>query len=162
LQPEALQSTCLFLFTLAVVISTQGEVQTPSTLTFQAMPITKSGNAVHKLDKYFITQARRDENGRLKLTIASAAGYGRLTNTEEIKRKLADKQIQLVVLSSNEDIKYPIDDWVKLNEERYNMNYDGRGVQWTVREIQVFVNPNNNEMSVEINGKVIPLDEFFK
>jgi photosystem P840 reaction center protein PscD len=42
------------------------------------------------------------------------------------------------------------------------MNYDGRGVQWTVREIQVFVNPNNNEMSVEINGKVIPLDEFFK
>jgi photosystem P840 reaction center protein PscD len=162
LQPEALQSTWLFLFTRTVVISTQGEVQTPSTLTFQAMPITKSGNAVHKLDKYFITQARRDENGRLKLTIASAAGYGRLTNTEEIKRKLADKQIQLVVLSSNEDIKYPIDDWVKLNEERYNMNYDGRGVQWTVREIQVFVNPNNNEMSVEINGKVIPLDEFFK
>jgi hypothetical protein len=102
LQPEALQSTWLFLFTRTVVISTQGEVQTPSTLTFQAMPITKSGNAVHKLDKYFITQARRDENGRLKLTIASAAGYGRLTNTEEIKRKLADKQIQLVVLSSNE------------------------------------------------------------
>jgi photosystem P840 reaction center protein PscD len=162
LQTKALHSAGLFLFTRTVVISTQGEVQTPSTLTFQAMPITKSGNAVHKLDKYFITQARRDENGRLKLTIASAAGYGRLTNTEEIKRKLADKQIQLVVLSSNEDIKYPIDDWVKLNEERYNMNYDGRGVQWTVREIQVFVNPNNNEMSVEINGKVIPLDEFFK
>jgi photosystem P840 reaction center protein PscD len=66
------------------------------------------------------------------------------------------------VLSSNEDIKYPLDDWVKLNEERYNMNYDGRGVQWTVREIQVFVNPNNNEMSVEINGKVMTLDEFFK
>ncbi len=162
LQTEALQSARLFLFTRAVVTSTRGEVQTPSTLTFQAMPITKSGNAVHKLDKYFITQARRDENGRLKLTIASAAGYGRLTNTEEIKRKLADKQLQLVVLSSNEDIKYPVDDWVKLNEERYNMNYDGRGVQWTVREIQVFVNPNNNEMSVELNGKVMTLDEFFK
>ncbi len=126
------------------------------------MPITKSGNAVHKLDKYFITKATRDDFGRLKLTIASAAGYGRLSNTEEIKRKLADKQIQVVVLSSNEDIKIPLDDWVKLNEDRYNMNYDGRGVQWTVREIQVFVNPNNNEMSVEIGGKVYTLDQFFK
>lgn len=126
------------------------------------MPITKSGNAVHKLDKYFITQAKRDQNGRLRLTIASAAGYGRHTNTEEIKRKLADRQIQLVVLSSNDDIRIPLDDWVKLNEERYNMNFDGRGVQWTVREIQVFVNPNNNELSVEINGKVLTLDEFFK
>jgi len=35
-------------------------------------------------------------------------------------------------------------------------------VQWTVREIPVFVNPNNNELSVEVNGKVYTLDEFFK
>jgi photosystem P840 reaction center protein PscD len=67
-----------------------------------------------------------------------------------------------VVLSSNEDIAVPVNDTVMLNEERYNMNYDGRGVQWTVREIQVFVNPNNNELSVEVNGKVYTLDEFFK
>lgn len=126
------------------------------------MPITKSGNAVHKLDKYFITQARRDDFGRLKLTIASAAGYGRLSNTEEMKRKLQEGQLQIVILSSNEDIAIPVDDIVKLNEERYNMNYDGRGVQWTVREIQVFVNPNNNELSVEVNGKVYTLDQFFK
>ncbi len=73
-----------------------------------------------------------------------------------------DRTAQLVVLSSNEDIAVPVNDTVILNEERYNMNYDGRGVQWTVREIPVFVNPNNNELSVEVNGKVYTLDEFFK
>jgi photosystem P840 reaction center protein PscD len=126
------------------------------------MPILKSGNAVHKLDKYFIFSAKRDENGKLRLTISSAAGYGRLTNTGEITRKLEEGQIQVVVLSSNEDIGVKLDQTVQLNEERYNLNYDGRGVQWTVREIQVFVNPNNNQLSVEANGKVYTMDEFFK
>ncbi len=126
------------------------------------MPLNKSGNVVHKIDKYFIHSAKRDERGRLKLTISSAAGYGRISATPEFKRKIMDRTAQLVVLSSNEDIAVPVNDTVILNEERYNMNYDGRGVQWTVREIPVFVNPNNNELSVEVNGKVYTLDEFFK
>ncbi|MDX2130021.1 MAG: photosystem P840 reaction center protein PscD [Chloroherpetonaceae bacterium] len=126
------------------------------------MPITRSGNVVHKLDKYFITQAKRGDRGKLKLTIASAAGYGRLSNTEEMKRKLQEGQLQVCVLSSNEDIAIRTEDTVKLNEERYNMDYDSRGVKWTVREMQVFVNPNNNELSVEVRGRVYTLDEFFK
>lgn len=126
------------------------------------MPLNKSGNVVHKVDKYFIHSAKRDERGRLKLTISSAAGYSRINATPEFKRKIMDGTAQLVVLSSNEDIAVPVNDTVMLNEERYNMNFDGRGVQWTVREIQVFVNPNNNELSVEVNGKVYTLDEFFK
>lgn len=126
------------------------------------MPLNKSGNPVHKVDKYFIHSAKRDERGRLKLVISSAAGYGRISATPEFKRKIADGTAQLVVLSSNEDIAVKLDETVKLNEERYNMDFDGRGVQWTVRELKVFVNPNNNELCVEANGKVYTLDEFFK
>jgi photosystem P840 reaction center protein PscD len=125
------------------------------------MPI-KSGNVVHKLDKYFITFAKRDDYGNLKLTIASAAGYGRLSNTVEMKRKLEEGQIQICILSSNDDIAIKLDQNVLLNEDRYNPNFDKRSTQWTVREIQVFVNPNNNELSVEANGKVYTLNEFFK
>jgi photosystem P840 reaction center protein PscD len=125
------------------------------------MPI-KSGNVVHKLDKYFITFAKRDDFGNLKLTIASAAGYGRLSNTVEMKRKLEEGQIQICILSSNDDIAIKLDQNVLLNEDRYNPNFDKRSTQWTVREIQVFVNPNNNELSVEANGKVYTLNEFFK
>ncbi len=132
------------------------------TLNIQTMPITRSGNPVHKLDKYFIHSARRDESGRLKLTISSAAGYGRITNTNEIKRRLVDGTMQLVILSSNEDIAVKADDVVRNNEDRYNPNFDGRSTQWTVREMQVFVNPNNNELSVEMNGKIYTLDQFFK
>lgn len=128
------------------------------------MPVTpiRSGNAVHKIDKYFIHSTERDANGRIKLKLSSAAGYGRLTNTEEIKRKLRDGAIQLTVLSNNEQIKVKTGDAVKSNEERYVIDYDERGVKWTVRELQVFVNPSTNEMSVELLGKVYTIDEFFE
>lgn len=126
------------------------------------MSVWRSGNAVHTADKYFITNTERDQNGKLNLTIASAAGYGKLNNTKQIKDLLKNHQIKLVVLSCNENIAFDAEKMVRAQEERYVTDFDGRGVRSTMREIPVFVNPNNDQMSVEIDGRVIPVDRFFK
>ncbi|NTV44935.1 MAG: photosystem P840 reaction center protein PscD [Chlorobiales bacterium] len=126
------------------------------------MSVWRSGNAVHTADKYFISSAERDQNGKLNLTIASAGGYGKLSNTRQIKDLLKNNQIKLVVLSCNEDIAMDIARMVKTEEERYVTDFDGRGVSATMREIPVFVNPNTDQMAVEINGRVLSVDQFFK
>ncbi|NTW50604.1 MAG: photosystem P840 reaction center protein PscD [Chlorobiales bacterium] len=126
------------------------------------MSVWRSGNAVHTADKYFISSAERDQNGRLSLTIASAGGYGKLSNTKQIKDLLKNNQIKLVVLSCNEDIAFDAEKMVRTQEERYVTDFDGRGVRSTMREIPVFVNPNTDQMSVEIDGKVLSVDRFFK
>lgn len=127
------------------------------------MPLSsKSGNAVHKVDKYFIFSTERNAQGKLKLKLSSAAGYGRPSGTEEIKRRVREGTMQLVILSNNEQIKVKASDVVKFNDERYVTDYDQRSVKWAVREMQVFVNPNTNELAVEMNGKIYPLDEFFE
>jgi photosystem P840 reaction center protein PscD len=120
----------------------------------------KSGNPVHKVEKYFIHSTERNEYGALKLNISSASGHSRVNGTEELKSRISDGSINLFVLSNNEQIRVNLQ--VKLNEDRYVTDFDGRGVKWTVREIEVFVNLNNNELSVEVNGRVYTLDEFFE
>lgn len=126
------------------------------------MSVWRSGNAIHTADKYFISSAERDQNGGLKLTIASAGGYGKLSNTKQIKDLLRSNQIKLVVLSCNQDIAFDAEKMVITQEERYVTDFDRRGVRSTMREIPVFVNPNTDLMSVEIDGKVLPLGQFFK
>ncbi|ACF13732.1 photosystem P840 reaction center protein PscD [Chloroherpeton thalassium ATCC 35110] len=126
------------------------------------MSIWRTGNPVHKIDKYFITKAERDDYGRLNLTFASTGGYGQLTNIPEIKKLLKNHDIQVAVLSSNEDIAINLQEFVKSSEERYVTDFDGRGVRSTMREVQVFVNPNTDEMVVDINGRLYSLNEFFK
>jgi len=52
------------------------------------MPLNKSGNAVHKIDKYFIHSAKRDERGRLKLTISLQLGTVESMPRQSLSAKL--------------------------------------------------------------------------
>lgn len=126
------------------------------------MSVWRSGNPVHTADKYFISTTERDQNGALRLTIASASGHGKLSDTKLIKDLLKSEKIKVVVLSCNENIALDVDRMVKTEEERYVTDFDGRGVRSAMREIPVFVNPNTDQMSVEINGRVLSVNQFFK
>jgi photosystem P840 reaction center protein PscD len=126
------------------------------------MSVWRTGNAVHTVDKYFITNTARDQNGRLKLTISSAGGYGQLTNTNQIIDLIKSGEMNLMVLTTNPNIAVDVEGAVKANEERYVTDFDNRGVRCTVREMVVFVNPSTNELSVEFNGNIMALEQFFK
>lgn len=126
------------------------------------MSIWRTGNPVHKVDKYFITETERDINGRLLITASSVGGYGRLTNIKEIKKLIKNHEINLFVLTTNPQIAVDMAGAVQLIEESYVTDFDRRGVRSTVREIVVFINPSNDELYVEHNGRTIPLDQFFE
>lgn len=126
------------------------------------MSIWRTGNAVHKVDKYFITNTERDELGQLKLTISSAGGYGQLTNTNQILDLIRSKEINLFVLTTNPNIAVDVEGAVKSNEERYVTDFDDRGVRCTVREMPIFINPNTEDLSIEFDGQIMSLDRFFK
>jgi len=126
------------------------------------MSIWRTGNPVHKVDKYFITETERDINGRLLITASSVGGYGRLTNIKEIKKLIKNHEINLFVLTTNPQIAVDMAGAVQLIEESYVTDFDRRGVRSTVREIVVFINPSNDELYVEHNGRTISLDQFFE
>jgi len=121
-----------------------------------------SGNAVHKAEKYFITSAKRDRNDRLQLEICPASGRTKLSPTKEMISRLIAGEIEIYVLTTQPDIAINIEQKVLDNENRYVIDFDKRGVKWTMRDIPVFYNSLNKELCVEIDRRTYTLNEFFK
>jgi photosystem P840 reaction center protein PscD len=121
-----------------------------------------SGNAVHKAQKYFITSAKRDRSGKLQLEISPASGRRTLLPTKGMIDKVISGEIELYVLTTQPDIGINLQQKVLDNENRYVIDFDKRGVKWTMRDIPVFYDTLHRQLSVEIDRKTYTLDEFFK
>ena len=121
-----------------------------------------SGNAVHKAEKYFITSAKRDRDDRLQLEIYPASGRRKLSPTREMIDKIISGEIELYVLTTQPDIAINLEQKVLDNENRYVIDFDKRGVKWTMRDIPVFYNSLDRQLSVEIDRRTYTLNEFFK
>ncbi len=121
-----------------------------------------SGNALHKVTKYYITSAKRDNNGRLDITISPASGRTKLKPTDQFIRQLENKEVQLLVLTTQPDIALDLNKMVIDNENRYVIDFDKRGVKWTMRDLPVYYNTMKRELCVEVDGVCYTLDKFFK
>ncbi len=121
-----------------------------------------SGNALHKVAKYYITSAKRDRNGKLDITIMPASGKRKLSPTRELIEQLQEGKIQLLILTNQPDIAIDVPQKVLDNENRYVIDFDKRGVKWTMRDLPVFYNNLRGELCVEIDKVTYTLDEFFK
>ena len=121
-----------------------------------------SGNALHKGLKYFITSAKRDRFGALQLTISPASGRRKLSPTKEIIEQLKEGKIQLFVLTTLPDIAVDVPQKVLDNENRYVIDFDNRGIKWTMRDIPVFYDNLRGQLCVEIDTVTYTLDQFFK
>jgi len=120
-----------------------------------------SGNAAHKAEKYFITSAKRDRNDALQIELVPASGRRKLSPTKEMIRKLIDGEIEIYVLTTQPDIAINIGQKVLDNENRYVIDFDKRGVKWTMRDIPVFYKEGMG-LCVEIDRRTYTLNEFFK
>ncbi len=120
-----------------------------------------SGNAAHKAEKYFITSAKRDRNDNLQLEIVPASGRKKLAPTKEMIQRLINGEIEIYVLTTQPDIAIDINKLVIDNENRYVIDFDKRGVKWTMRDIPVFYKEGKG-MCVEIDRRCYTLNEFFK
>lgn len=121
-----------------------------------------SGNALHKVAKYYITSAKRDRNGKLDVTIMPASGKRKLSPTRELIEQLQEGNIQLLVLTNQPDIAINVQQKVLDNENRYVIDFDKRGVKWTMRDLPVFYDNLRDELCVEIDKVTYTLDQFFK
>jgi photosystem P840 reaction center protein PscD len=143
----------------------QPQLSRPFTMENQVRVTTSgpwSGNALHKFEKYFITSAKRDKNGKLQLTIVPASGRRKLQPTKDMIEKLIKGEIEIYVLTTQPDIGINLAQKVLDNENRYVIDFDKRGVKWTMRDIPVFYDVIRKQLSVEIDRKTYSLDEFFK
>jgi photosystem P840 reaction center protein PscD len=142
----------------------QPQLSRPQTATNQVRKSVSgpwSGNAVHKAEKYFITSAKRDRNDRLQIELMPASGRRKLSPTKEMIRKLIDGKIEIYILTTQPDIAIDLAQKVLDNENRYVIDFDKRGVKWTMRDIPVFYHQGKG-LCVEIDRKVYTLNEFFK
>ncbi len=121
-----------------------------------------SGNAVHKAEKYFITSAKRDNKDNLHIQIGPASGRRKLSPTKEIINKVISGEIELFVLTTQPDIGIDLKKKVLDNENRYVIDFDKRGVKWTMRDIPVFYDSLHQKLCVEIDRRTYTLNEFFK
>lgn len=121
-----------------------------------------SGNALHKVEKYFITSAKRDRYDKLQLTLTPATGRKNLLPTRDMVQKLINGEIEIYILTTNKDIAIDLEQKVLDNENRYVIDFDKRGVKWTMRDIPVFYDSLKESMAVEIDRRTYTLDEFFK
>jgi len=121
-----------------------------------------SGNAAHKAEKYFITAAKRGKNDNLQLEISPASGRRKLSPTTEMINKIISGEIELFVLTTQPDIAINLAQKVLDNENRYVIDFDKRGVKWTMRDIPVFYDSLHRELCVEIDRRTYTLNEFFK
>lgn len=121
-----------------------------------------SGNAVHKAEKYFITSAKRDRWDELQLEIVPSSGRRKLSPTKEMIDRLIKGEIEIFVLTTQPDIAIDMNKKVLDNENRYVIDFDKRGVKWTMRDIPVFYDYGRRKLCVEIDRKIYTLDEFFK
>ena len=143
----------------------QPQLSRPFTGTNQVRDSTSgpwSGNAVHKVEKYFITSAKRDNNNRLQIQISPASGRRKLSPTTEMINKLISGEIELYVLTTQPDIGIDLKKIVLDNENRYVIDFDNRGVKWTMRDIPVFYDSLHRQLCVEIDRRTYTLNEFFK
>jgi len=76
--------------------------------------------------------------------------------------RLIAGEIEIYVLTTQPDIAINIEQKVLDNENRYVIDFDKRGVKWTMRDIPVFYNSLNKELCVEIDRRTYTLNEFFK
>jgi photosystem P840 reaction center protein PscD len=121
-----------------------------------------SGNAAHKTKKYYITSAKRDNSGKLQIQISPTSGRRKLSPTPEIIAQIISGAIELFVLTTQPDIGINLNQKVLDNENRYVIDFDGRGVKWTMRDIPVFYDSMTRQLSVEIDRQFFTLDQFFK
>ena len=121
-----------------------------------------SGNAVHKAEKYFITSAKRDRNDNLQLEIVPASGRRKLSPTAEMIRRLIAGEIEIYIMTTQPDIAIDLSKKVLDNENRYVIDFDNRGVKWTMRDIPVFYDNGKKQLCVEIDRRTYTLNEFFK
>lgn len=121
-----------------------------------------SGNAAHKVEKYYITSAKRDDQGKLQVHISPASGRRKLSPTKEMVNKIIAGEIELFVLSTQPDIGINLKQKVLDNENRYVIDFDNRGIKWTMRDIPVFYNSLDKKLCIEIDRRTYTLDEFFK
>ncbi|NTU93499.1 MAG: photosystem P840 reaction center protein PscD [Chlorobiaceae bacterium] len=121
-----------------------------------------SGNATHKAEKYFITSAKRGRNDNLELEIMPASGRRKLSPTKEMIRRLIAGEIEIFVLTTQPDIAIDLKQKVLDNENRYVIDFDKRGVKWTIRDIPVFYDMGRQQLCVEIDRRTYTLNEFFK
>jgi photosystem P840 reaction center protein PscD len=142
----------------------QPQLSRPQTATNQVRKSVSgpwSGNAVHKAEKYFITSAKRDRNDSLQIELTPASGRRKLSPTKEMIRKLIDGEIEVYILTTQPDIAIDLAQKVLDNENRYVIDFDKRGVKWTMRDIPVFHHQGKG-LCVEIDRRVYTLNEFFK
>jgi len=116
---------------------------------------------VHKAEKYFITSAKRDLNDRLQVELMPASGRRKLSPTKEMIRRLIDGEIEIYILTTQPDIGINIGKQVVDMENRYVIDFDKRGVKWTMRDIPVFYREGKG-LCVELDNKIYTLDQFFK
>jgi len=121
-----------------------------------------SGNAAHKAEKYFITSAKRDNRGNLQVQISPSSGRRKLSPTKVMIDKIISGEIELFVLTTQPDIGIDIKKKIIDNENRYVIDFDNRGIKWTMRDIPVFYSSLLRELCIEIDRRTYTLDEFFK
>ncbi|MEI7694307.1 MAG: photosystem P840 reaction center protein PscD [Chlorobium sp.] len=121
-----------------------------------------SGNANHKVEKYYITSAKRDGYDKLQVQITPVSGRRKLSPTKEMINRIVAGEIELFVLSTQPDIGINLKQKVLDNENRYVIDFDKRGIKWTMRDIPVFYNSLDQKLCVEIDRRTYTLDEFFK
>ncbi|MBV5303229.1 MAG: photosystem P840 reaction center protein PscD [Chlorobium sp.] len=121
-----------------------------------------SGNATHKVEKYYITSAKRDQYDKLQVQIAPVSGRRKLSPTKEMINKIIAGEIELFVLSTQPDIGIDLKKKILDNENRYVIDFDNRGIKWTMRDIPVFYNSLDQKLCIEIDRCTYTLDEFFK
>ncbi len=76
--------------------------------------------------------------------------------------KIIAGEIELFVLSTHPDIGIDLQQKVMDNENRYVIDFDKRGIKWTMRDIPVFYNSLQQNLCVEIDRRTYTLEEFFK
>ncbi len=121
-----------------------------------------SGNAAHKAEKYYITSAKRDNRDNLDVQISPVSGRRKLSPTSELINKINSGEIELFVMSTQPDIGIDLKKMIIDNENRYVIDFDKRGIKWTVRDIPVFYSTSKQKLCVEIDRRTYTLNQFFK
>ena len=121
-----------------------------------------SGNAAHKAQKYYITSAKRDNYGDLKIQISPASGRRKLSPTSEMINKIISGEVELFVMTTLSDIGIDLSQKVLDNENRYVIDFDKRGIKWTMRDLPIFYSSLHKQLCIEIDRHTYTLNEFFK